>query len=703
MRLVSPVKVKLVSGRAAVFAAGQGTGTGVGVTTWIRIGDARVNFATLSIDGPAGQVSVEPKVMDLLQVLIDNAGTVVSRTELLERVWHENYGGDESLSRAISLLRRAFGEVRGSHRYIETVPKRGYRLIAEVSADEGQVNGATAGEVAPGETDNAGRPGLPVGGVRRMFVLVAALLVGLLLYLSFNPQQQTIPLTQASGAVDTRAAPLLEPRSIAVLPFADLSSESDQQYFSDGLAEEILNALVKFPDLQVTGRTSSFSFRSEEPDLREVGTTLGVSHVLTGSLRKQGDRVRITARLVQTEDAYNVWSDTYDGDLDDIFDLQEDIAREIARNLDVVLDLTSPERVAPQLTADREAYALFLQGRALCRKFGHRNKTKARELLEQAVALDPNFADAWAWLAQAQIYLTLTAPKTQIPALLAGARAALQQSLSLNPDLAIGHYARTILLDYDLDFASSVDAVEKAYQLNPKQPFFAIRRGYYHALLGRSADGAALMEEGLRWDPTDAIGLLNLGTARQAMGQLERAEALYARSHDLGFEPAAAQICMLHWLRQDPDAAVQCWGEVSDYVRSRYRPVFQQPEFWSLLAQAIFRDEPAARREVLAILDSYFDHPDSHANAYLMQLYLGIGEPGRFMEVFLTRPFPLNAGALSGIWGDNDGARKVRQHPDFPAFAARIGLVDAWQKYGWPDKCQKSADSTGSNIQFACE
>ena len=106
------------------------------MTTSIRIGQARVNFATLSIDGPAGRVSMEPKVMDLLQVLIDNAGIVVSRADLLDRIWSENYGGDESLSRAISLLRRAFGEIRGSHQYIETVPKRGYRLIAKIAAEE---------------------------------------------------------------------------------------------------------------------------------------------------------------------------------------------------------------------------------------------------------------------------------------------------------------------------------------------------------------------------------------------------------------------------------------------------------------------------------------------------------------------------------------------------------------------------------------
>jgi TolB-like protein/DNA-binding winged helix-turn-helix (wHTH) protein len=653
---------------------------------------------------------MELKVMTLLQVLVDRAGILVSRSDLLDQVWGENSGGDESLSRAVSLLRRAFGEVRGGYQYIETVPKRGYRLVANIVVDDlpkppesVAVGMATAEVQSVAEQAAAVNPPRPLlANPRRLAVLAVILAAAVIVYnfVGGEPTLRNEVGRFAAGFAEPVAGTAVQ-KSIAVLPFEDLSSAGDQQYLSDGLAEEILNALLKFPDLRVIGRTSSFTFRAAELNLGEINSTLAVSHLLTGSLRKQGNRVRITARLVQTRDGFNLWSDSYDGDMSDIFELQEKIAREIARNLGVVLDLSIGERFVPKLTHSRQAYDLFLQGRALSRKFGHRNKAKARELLGRAVTLDPKFAAAWAWLGQASLYLTLTSPSAQIPGLVVSARHAVDQSLGLDPSLAMGHYVRTILLDYDLDFGQSIDAVEKAYELNPSQPFLAIRRGYYHGLIGRSQEGVKLMERGLLSDPTDSVGLLNIGVAQQALGQLDRATASIRRSDDLGFSPAAGQLCNVLKHQQQAAAAYRCWIDLPQGFRSRYSPLFQGQE-WSKLGAAAFLDDPEARQAVTATLDNYFSEEGSRANTYLLQILLMIGGPRRFMRIFESHPYPLNAGAITLIWDDREVHRRLRQHPDFPVFAERIGLVSAWQKYGWPDRCQKVYGTDGSNGQFHC-
>ncbi|MEH6567499.1 MAG: winged helix-turn-helix domain-containing protein [Halioglobus sp.] len=661
----------------------------------IRIRDAHVDFSTLSIEGPAGQFSMEPKVMNLLQVLVDNAGNVVSRSELLDQVWGKHSGGDESLSRAISLLRRAFGEVRGGNQYIETVPKRGYRLAADL---------ATVPGTGPETRSASSWPKRLFTSPPGFAMLGATLIIAAIVYLQFNPDQtisgEAIPAKNlASETLSTAAVQ----KSIAVLPFEDLSSASDQQYFADGLAEEILNALVQFPELRVIGRKSSFTFRDPTLNLGEINSTLAVSHVLTGSLRKQGSRVRITARLVKTQDGSNMWSDNYDGDINDIFDLQEEIARQITKSLGVVLDLSTQQRFVPKLTDNRQAYDLFLQGRVMSRKFGHRNKTKAKELLGQAVSLDPNFAAAWAWLAQANLYLTLTAQSSQIPGLVATAREAVNRSLRLDPKLAMGHYVRTILLDYDLDFAESMASVEKANALNPQQPFLAIRQGNYHAVIGRSKYGSELMEQGLLWDPTDSVGLLNLGTALQAIGQFDRATKLFRRSDDLGFIPAAGQLCILLKTRQLAQEAYNCWTGLSDNFRHRYSPVFQGQQQWLMLGRAAFLDDPLAQQKAAAMLNTYFAEPGSRANTYLLQMYLFVGGPEAFMQTFVSHPYPLNSGAISLIWDDREIHHQLRQHSGFPAFVERIGLLRAWQKYGWPDRCRAQDGTDGSNGQFSCD
>ena len=219
-----------------------------------------------------------------------------------------------------------------------------------------------------------------------------------------TPDAESAPST--SHATQPTAQNTPPPKhSIAVLPFADMSPDNSQEYLGDGVAEEILNALVTVTPLKVSGRTSSFSFKGKNTDVREIGALLNVAHVLEGSVRKHGDKVRITAQLVQTSDGFHLWSESYDGELTDIFDLQDKIARSIVSKLEVLLHVDQMRLVA-SMTKSPEAYDAFLKGRKLAQlQDGEGVLARAIEYLEEAVRLDPQFALAWAWLANANFFL----------------------------------------------------------------------------------------------------------------------------------------------------------------------------------------------------------------------------------------------------------------------------------------------------------
>ncbi len=278
-----------------------------------------------AVTGPNGETKhLEPKVMDVLVCLAGHAGELVTRQQLLETVWNAGTGSDEQLTRAIGELRRAFGDSPGDASYIETVPKRGYRLIAEVRREPGNADAAAV----PGRAARV--PG------RRLVTMAATVLVLALVYIAFNRiENDAIPDASVAGG-----------KSIAVLPFVNLSDDPGNEYFSDGLSEEILNLLARVPGLKVIGRTSSFSFKGKPEDLREIGRALGVTNVLEGSVFKAGEQVRITTRLVDVSDASTIWSDQYDRTMTDIFAVQDEIAAAILDELKIHVG-TPPRRRQP--------------------------------------------------------------------------------------------------------------------------------------------------------------------------------------------------------------------------------------------------------------------------------------------------------------------------------------------------------------------
>jgi serine/threonine-protein kinase len=330
--------------------------------------------------------------------------------------------------------------------------------------------------------------------------------------------------------------------SIAVLPFKNLSTDPDSEFFSDGLAEEILNALAQIDGLRVAARTSSFSFKGKSADLAEIGTKLRVSTVLEGSVRRAGNRIRVTAQLVDVSGGFQLWSERYDRELADIFDVQDEIARAIAGKLKVTLAAGGP-RLVRAATASLPAYELYLRGRALLLKRG-RHVVEGTECLKRAVELDPEFAPAWAGLADTftvRGYWGNLSPAETMPKALTAARRAVE----LDPSSAEAHCALAMpLLLWERDYDASEAAFRRSIELNPN---YTQGRGW-HGLFslqwvrGRSQEGVAEVRRAYENDPLSAYATSILGQALAGAGGGTEAIAM-AR---LGAE-------------RDPDALLGHW------------------------------------------------------------------------------------------------------------------------------------------------
>ena len=340
--------------------------------------------------------------------------------------------------------------------------------------------------------------------------------------------------TPAAAPVADRAVDLLAlaDKSIAVLPFADMSPDKDQEYFSDGLSEEILNLLAQIRDLKVIGRTSSFAFKGRNEDLRTIGSTLGVAYLLEGSVRKAGDDLRITAQLIEVEGGSHLWSQSYDRRLENVFAIQTEIAGSIAEALKT--SLVGPGQAAPvaQPATSLPAYDLFLQARRLIHGRTRTELEAARKLLDDALALDPDYAPALAAAAQAVILLNDgLAGYGDIPLDEAAAIAQplLDRALALDPNLAEAHAVQGLLFRMQRDFVRAEAALARALALNPSLPDALHWQMGLLGNAGRLREQLATRRRLAELDPLNVFNLAGLARNLLSSGELVEAEAVAVR------------------------------------------------------------------------------------------------------------------------------------------------------------------------------
>jgi len=365
------------------------------------------------------------------------------------------------------------------------------------------------------------------------FVVVIALIgfpIALVLAWAFEitPEgvRRTEPARAEPAAAPSSAPPAIahdvERRSIAVLPFANMSDDPENEYFSDGMTEEIINALTQLRDLRVAARTSSFAFKGKAPAIADVGAKLKVATVLEGSVRKAGDRLRITAQLVNVADGYHLWSERYDRELEDVFAIQDDIARAITDKLQVTLVAGEAGRLVRPPTESLEAYDLYLKGRFFVNQGGE-GPRKGLEHFRQALACDPEYALAHSGIAEAYVWLGGTGilrPQEALPK----AREAAIRALELDETLAEAHLRLGMLSwTHEFDWSNAEKHFLRALEFNPGLAQAHSAYGFFLASMGRFEESLAELERGVYLDPLAQVVNTWLGQVLAWLGRFPEA------------------------------------------------------------------------------------------------------------------------------------------------------------------------------------
>jgi adenylate cyclase len=387
-------------------------------------------------------------------------------------------------------------------------------------------------------TGVAAAPGKLLRGYSRSrlaALVMAAVAVIAIAYLATDKLRLTKPSPAAGEGRAALAVPTADnapttvsARSIAVLPFADMSEKKDQEYFADGMAEEIIDLLARVPDLRVPARTSSFYFKGKQAKIPDIARELSVANVLEGSIRRSGDRLRVTAQLVRADNGFHLWSQTYDRDVHDVFRVQDDIANAVVQALQITL-MGGPLTRQQGGTQNLEAYQLYLRAAVGNLSNSRPELEAARGYLEQAIKLDPDFALAWTSLAfnTFELVWVRAIPRTEG---FERSRQLAQHALELNPELPSGHHVLGYVhRTWDWDWASAQDEVQRALAIDPRYPPALILAGQLAATLGRWTEAERHMRAALERDPLNNFVIFNLATIVYRAGRYADAESWYQR------------------------------------------------------------------------------------------------------------------------------------------------------------------------------
>ena len=479
------------------------------------------------------QVTLTPKVFDTLLVLVENAGRILTKDEVMDQVWIDSTVEEANLTRNISVLRKALGENPDDNRYIETIPWRGYRFVADVrEIDEGvadlTIEEHSSARISIEKEEFAGSRSLPTLKFRRRAVIGASVVAaGLLVAIA------TALLYPSRG--DTRA----EVRSIAVLPFEDLSGDHSQDYFADGMTEAIINKLAQIEAVHVISHTSVMRYKGTTKSIPEISRELGVDAVMTGSLRRSKDNVRITAQLIHGSTDTHLWATDVERHASDVLKLESDLAREVVNRVRIRITSEESGRLASTRTVDPRAYEAYLLGKFHFAKNNEEDYKRAFEHFERATQIDPEFAAAYSGLSSALLQLGIFSVRPLSEAAPA-ARSAAIRAIELDDQLPEAHLSLAVLsYSFYWDWTTAELEFRRALDLEPGNPM--VHRSYGRLLmcLGRHDEAVSKGEIALQLDPASFEAQTDLGRflyrARryeEALPHLKRAIEMEPRSVD---------------------------------------------------------------------------------------------------------------------------------------------------------------------------
>ncbi len=483
------------------------------------------------------------------------------------------------------------------------------------------------------------------------------------------------PAATATVPTPAVATPASESQSIAVLPFVNRSHSEEDEYFSDGLADELLNVLAKIRGLRVAARTSSFQFKGKNDDIASIGRKLNVTTVLEGSVRKSGNRMRISVQLVKVADGYHLWSETYDRTFDDIFAVQDDIAQSVVKELRTMLlgtpeDAPTVQEVTAQVAAaskgratDPEAHRLFLQARYFEARSNRDDAIKSIDYFKQAVALDPAFALAWAELGGAYAN---QAGKGWAPLAegVARAREAVAHALALEPDLGQAHAQMGwILMHHDWDWQGAETSMRRALELAPGDEYVVNVAGTLANTMGRTDEAISHFRNAIVQDPLRAAPYSNLGNALRWRGHLAEAEAQFRKVIELAPQRSGTHLnlglLLLHQGRIDEARA----------------EVTREPDEWfRLVLNAVIHDVEGDREKSDVALQELIDKYHAEGAYQVAQVYGARADVDRAFE-WLDRAYDQRDPGVTEAKQDPE-MRALHADPRWEKFLRKLKLAD---------------------------
>jgi TolB-like protein/DNA-binding winged helix-turn-helix (wHTH) protein/tetratricopeptide (TPR) repeat protein len=493
------------------------------------------------------RVPLAPKAFDVLAYLVEHAGRLVTQDEILEALWSETYVNPEVLRKYILEIRKTLGDRPGNPEFIETVPKRGYRFVAPVleeSTAEAPVATMSGAAEELSTRENAGGGAALSGEKRstrkyRFWIFAVLPILTILAAAAIARQHFRVARNRADGSS-------MRNTSIAVLPFADMSAAKDQEYFSDGLAEQLINDLAKISGLKVVGWSSAFQFKGKNEDLRNVGRKLGAANVLEGSVRREGNHVRITAELIKTDDGFQLWSQTYDREIKDIFSVEDEIAQAVTEALQLRLLGGKGQAVASNpRSSNPEAYQAYMQAQYFSGRGQSKEELgKALAYTDKAIKLDERFGSAWALRSSVQNEMAeygLVDPTEGYRK----ARADAERAIALDPALASAYLAlANTQIDYDWDWDAANISLTKAASLEPGNVEVFRLRSHLSRILGNLDEATRLYEQVVALDPLRPNSYSGLEYLLYVGGRYEDAQAALQKALDLNPQATYVHLTM---------------------------------------------------------------------------------------------------------------------------------------------------------------
>lgn len=655
--------------------------------------DVVIDFAGRRLSRAGAEQALEPKAFAVLALLAGSPGQVFTRDEILDAVWSHRHVTPSVLNRIMSLLRQALGEDAQHPRLLHTVHGIGYRFDLPVPVPGPDATAAdlpaAATDALPPESPPTGVAAGPARMHRPWLAAVAAVVLALAAAAWLLRRDEP---AAAPAAQDPPPAAPARP-SLAVLPFADLSRARDQEYLADGLAEEILNQLAQAQALRVAGRTSSFSFKGKNEDLRAIGRKLDVAYLLEGSVRKEGEHLRVTAQLVRADDGTHLWSKTYARELRDVFAVQEEISRDVALALSVKLDVARFNREQGG-TTQVEAYERFLRWRSIVMReqFDFEHDRERLQLAREMVNFDPQCALCWDALAGSLTAVAQEIGGTQAERLRAEALQVRERIARIAPDSWVAKRDRSNALWRQGRRAEAIALAKEIVDSGPASKERVWDYSYMIYAMGHLDEAVALVEQVRATEPMALFLSRDLQFDYTAARRYQDAEAEYRRGQTLEgnqFEPD-----YVAFFRQ---LAGQRPGGL-DELHGLHRRLLHQGRgfdtpFFRELGTVLDDREAMLALARRALADDTYDANTDVAHTWI-NLADALGDADLAVAA-LRKNLQAKPGFKEGrmaqfpyvaLW--NAPYSGLRAHPDFKALLIEAGVVAYWRQTGhWGDGC----------------